>query len=126
MNDMKQHTCRIACLLATATMLMAGAVQAAEEDSYFTLGAGFDYTSGKYGTTSTTDILTVPVSALYETGPWSLKLTVPYMQVSSDGEVIASGRYGRGRGMNATTTTTSVTTTRTTQSGLGDVAVMLI
>lgn len=123
---MKQHTCSIACLLAAATMLMAGAVQAAEEDSYVTLGAGFDYTSGKYGTTSITDILTVPFSALYETGPWSLKLTVPYMQVSSDGEVIASGRYGRGRGMNSTTTTTTVTTTRTTQSGLGDVAVMLI
>jgi hypothetical protein len=122
---MKRQTHRIANLLAVMTGIMACAVHA-ETESAVTLSSGVDYSSGKYGAASTTDILSVPVNAIYETGAWSLKLTVPYLSVTGDGEVIAGGRYGRGRGMMATTTTTTtVTTTRTTQSGLGDVATML-
>ncbi|HAF43474.1 MAG TPA: hypothetical protein DCK83_00640 [Gallionellaceae bacterium] len=105
--------------LATALLLTAGGASAEEkDDGYLTMMLGYESSSGKYGTTSTTDIVTVPVSALYETGRWMMKLTVPYLQVTGDGSVLASGG---GRGRRATTTTT----TRTTNSGLGDVVALL-
>ncbi len=99
-------------------VLVCGGAQA-DEGRYLTLSAGYEYTSGKYGTTSSTDIVTVPVSALYRAGPWALKLTVPYIQVTGDGSVLAGGR-----GRRATSTTTTATRT-TTNSGLGDVVALL-
>lgn len=116
---MKRHAIRTANLLAVAMAVGSGAVYA-EEDRYFELSAGYEFSSGKYGTTSTTDIVTIPVAAYYETGPWSLKLTVPYIRVTGDGSVLASGG---GRGRHATTTST--TTTITTNAGLGDVVALV-
>ncbi len=108
------------------TALMGVAILAslnahADEDTFFTLSSGFDYSSGKYGTTSVTNTVSIPVSALYETGAWTLKLTVPYLIVTGEGDVVVSGRTG---GRRATTTTTTTTKTRTTQAGLGDVVTM--
>lgn len=108
--------------LVTALLFFAagGASAAEKDDGYLTMMLGYESSSGKYGTASTTDIVTVPVSALYETGRWAMKLTVPYIQVTGDGTILASGG---GRGRRATTTTT--TSTRTTNSGLGDVVALL-
>ncbi|MFA6121466.1 MAG: hypothetical protein WCT35_07595 [Sideroxydans sp.] len=104
--------------------LMAAAVCSspiayADDESYLTLSSGFDYSSGKYGGTSTTNTTSIPISALYETGAWSLRLTVPYLIVSGEGDVTVSGRMG-GRHTTSMATTTA-TKTRTTQTGLGDV-----
>lgn len=108
--------------LATALLLAAGGANAEEkDDGFLTMMLGYESSSGKYGTATTTDIVTVPLSALYENGRWMMKLTVPYLQVTGDGTVLASGG---GRGRRATTTTTT-TTTRTTNSGLGDVVALL-
>ena len=106
--------------LLVAALGFASAAANAEQDQFITVAGGVEYSSGNYGTGSTTDIVTVPVSVLYETGPWSMKLTVPYLQVTGDGAIVASGMY-RGRRSAAT----SVTTARTTQSGLGDIVTML-
>lgn len=104
--------------LATALLFAAGGASAEEkDDGYITMMLGYESSSGKYGAAAATDIVTVPVSALYETGRWMMKLTVPYLQVTGDGTVLASGR-----GRRATATTT---TTRTTNSGLGDVVALL-
>lgn len=91
--------------------LLAAAHPALADDSRFSLGGGFDYSSGKYGGTTSTDILYIPVIAKYETESLTLKLTVPYIRVTSLGNVI--------RGMGAVSRSTSTRTT--TQSGLGDV-----
>ena len=115
--DRKIH--KIASILVGVTGLIFGSAYA-EEDGYVTLSSGYEYSTGKYGTGSATEIISIPVTALYETGAWSLKLTVPYLQVTGNGEVIASGGYGRRH-----TATSTVTQTRTTQSGLGDVVAML-
>jgi hypothetical protein len=104
--------------VAGMAVLVWGGAQA-DEGRYLTLSAGYEHTSGKYGTTSATDIVTVPVSALYRAGPWALKLTVPYLQVTGEGDVIASGA-GRGR----RAASSAVTTARTTRSGLGDIVTM--
>lgn len=119
---MKLHTKWISGTLAISLGFVS-VVTHAEEDSFFTLGVGYEFSTGKYGTTSSTDIVTVPVTALYESGPWSLKLTVPYLRITGVGDVIVSSRSG---GMHGTSTTTTTTVTKsTTRSGLGDVATML-
>jgi len=80
----------------------------------FSLATGFDYSTGKYGSANTTDILSIPVVGTYETGLWVFELTVPYVRISGVGGVLANGM--RVKSPMATRTTRSVT-----QSGLGDV-----
>lgn len=110
-------------LLAAGLALLCGGTANAAEESFLTLALGYESNTGKYGTTSSTDIETVPLSALYESGRWGWKLTVPFLRTTGEGTVIASGG---GRGRHATTTTTTTTTTRTTRTGLGDVVAMAI
>ncbi len=58
----------------------------------FSLGVGFNYSSGEYGTSTTTEILSIPIIARYERGPWIFKLTVPYLSISGGTSVFpASG-----------------------------------
>jgi len=84
----------------------------AEENGKFTLETGMDYSTGKYGGTQSTSILYVPVTGKYQGKLWTLKLTVPYLQISGPYNVI-----------NGVGLTGAVTTTSTTRSGLGDVVV---
>jgi len=76
------------------------------------LTTGFDYSSGKYGGTTSTNILYIPVTGKVEYDAFFLKLTVPYISVTSAGTAVI-------RGMGPFRPTTSTRTT--TQSGLGDV-----
>jgi hypothetical protein len=97
----------------------------------FSLSAGADYSSGKYGTDTTTDIWSVPVTAAYQSDRWTFKLTVPYINISGADNVIPGvGKVnngnpkGRGRGKgngNGGTTPTPTTTTSGSASGLGDI-----
>lgn len=81
-------------------------------ENQFSLGSGFDYSSGKYGNTVSTDILYVPVTGKYETEDFTFKLTVPYISITGPGGVVRGiGRFGR----------VITRTTKTTNSGLGDV-----
>lgn len=80
-------------------------------ESSTSLTTGFDYSTGKYGGSTSTNILYVPVTGKMQFDTFFLKLTVPYISVSSAGDVV------RGIGKVKTTTTTKTTT----QSGLGDV-----
>lgn len=93
------------------SIVMLTASHAAWAASDFSLGAGFDYSTGKYGGDSSTDILYIPVTGKYQADKLALKLIVPYIQVTSAGTVV------RGMGKIRTATTTKTTT----QSGLGDV-----
>jgi hypothetical protein len=112
-------------LLACALLVAAGAAHA---DDGFSLGVGADYSSGKYGTDTTTTIFQVPVTAKYSTGDWSFKASLPWMRVKGDanvvpglGEVVNLNPRGRGRGVGTGTGTGgTTTTTNDTASGLGD------
>jgi hypothetical protein len=90
-------------------------VQAAHAigDGRFSLETGMDYNTGKYGGTQSTDILYVPVTGKYQGKEWTLKLTVPYLQISGPANVIAINGAGL--------TGAAATNTRSTRSGLGDV-----
>lgn len=101
-------------------------------DDQFSLITGFDYSTGKYGNATSTNILYVPVTGQYETDKLTLKLTVPYISVTGPGGVIpgmgrvmfpaaatagtgGTPRFGRPPGMVGAAATT------TTNSGVGDV-----
>jgi hypothetical protein len=94
-------------LAVLPALLAASAVFAA--DGELSVGAGIDYSQGNYGTGSETKILSIPFMARYDNDPWKLKLTVPYLRVTGQGDVIPGiGRNGRGqRG-------------EITESGIGD------
>jgi len=112
-------------------LLLIGApvAHAATTDSgRFSLSAGADYSSGKYGTDTTTDIWSVPVAAAYQTDRWTFKLTVPYINISGAGNVIPGvGKVnngnpkGRGRGNGGGTTPVPGTAASGSASGLGDI-----
>ena len=96
-------------ILGGMAALAASAAWAADGDN-FSLATGFDYTTGTYGTTSSTSILSIPVVGMYSTESWVFKLTVPYVRISGAGGVLPDGRRVK-----------ATTTKNTTQSGLGDV-----
>ena len=75
--------------LVAAALLMAASRAALGEG--LTLGAGVEYTSGKYGSPEKTDTLFVPFYGKYETGPWTLRLTVPWLQITGPGNVVGVG-----------------------------------
>jgi hypothetical protein len=112
-------------------LLLIGApvAHAATTDSgRFSLSTGADYSSGKYGTDTTTDIWSVPVAAAYQTDRWTFKLTVPYINISGAGNVIPGvGKVnngnpkGRGRGNGGGTTPVPGTAASGSASGLGDI-----
>ena len=100
----------------------------------FIASVGTDYSTGKYGSSSSTDVWYVPFAASYGTGAFTYKLVVPWIRVTGDGSVVPSGsgggNLGNGGGelchKNGTVCTTpgnstTTTSTRTTESGLGDI-----
>lgn len=105
-------------LLALAAPAMA--------DDQFSMTTGFDYTSGHYGNAQATEILYIPVTAKYQTGDWTAKLTVPYIEVTGPGGVVQG--FGR---MTTSSSTTGPSFGRksgggtSTNGGLGDIIASL-
>ena len=92
------------------TLLAAALVsQAALADGNFTVKTGFDYTSGKYGTNTRTEITAIPFIGTYETGNWAFKASIPYVRITGSDNVIA--------GVGAVRQTTTAVRI---DSGLGD------
>lgn len=82
-------------LVVLPALLLASAALAQGE---FSAGAGIDYSRGDYGTGSETRILAIPFMARYDSEAWKLKLTVPWLRVTGEGEVIPGiGKTNRGR-----------------------------
>ncbi len=92
-----------------ATALLAPLAAAADQ---FSLSAGVDYSSGKYGNPVATDIFYVPIIGKYQADQFTFKLTVPYISITGPGGVI----QGLGRVGPPTRQGTTMTA-----SGLGDV-----
>ena len=84
-------------LLAALALCLARTALAAEGE--LALGTGLHYTTGTYGTSTTTQILTLPLTARYDTGVWTFKAFVPYLEVNGDSSVVPGfGPTGGGRG----------------------------
>jgi len=97
--------------LASAQQQPAPATTAGVHSGGFSLTTGVDYSTGKYGGASATDILYVPLTGAYEMDKWLFKLTVPYIMVTGPGNVVR----GVGR------IKTKAAGPSKTESGLGDV-----
>jgi hypothetical protein len=66
------------------------ALPAAAQDSW-TTSAGLDYSTGKYGRASRTDTWYVPFGIKYESDPFIVRLTVPYVRIRGQADVVGSG-----------------------------------
>jgi len=74
--------------LVTACAGMVVVLGAQAQESPLTLGAGVHYSSGDYGGTLETRIMSLAATARYETGPWVYRATVPYLSIKGDTNVI--------------------------------------
>ena len=142
---------RVSCLcrMVVAVLVFNGALCAEGADQFglekkpaqtWQLGLTPTYTSGNYGTNSTTDFLYVPFSIrrLFRDG--DVTLIVPYVQVTSDGRVVllsgnptrvdnrgrgSSGSGGGGGGGSGSGDDSELTGqavgSRATRGGLGDI-----
>lgn len=109
-----------------AALLLGGALEALaqEEPPQLSLGVGVHHSRGDYGTGTQTRILAVPVTGRYDRGLLTVKVTVPWLEISGGTSVVpgvgrvansspnARGRRGGG-----------ATSTEATASGLGDTTV---
>ncbi len=118
-------------IIAGGLLLIGAPVAHAADGGQFSLSAGADYSSGKYGTTTTTDIWSVPVTAAYQSDRWTFKLVVPYINISGADNVIPGvGRVkngnpkGRGHGHGSVPPVPGSSTSGSA-SGLGDVTASL-
>ena len=117
-----------------AAIAALGLAQAALADEGELSGwAGINYSRGSYGGPGNTEVFSIPFAARYESGPWILRATVPYMRITGTGAVVVPG-VGPvkkcddllGLGVVNTGCTTaggnagSTRTERTSVSGLGD------
>jgi hypothetical protein len=82
----------------------------AEVNNKFTLETGLEYYSGKYGTNQATDILYVPVTGKVQGKDWTLKLTIPYLEITGANTVV--DRLGQ--------TVAVASNNRSVRSGMGD------
>ena len=99
---------RSALITACAGMLVVLCAQA--QESPLTLGAGVHYSSGDYGSTIETRIMSLAATARYETGSWVYRATVPYLSVKGDTNVIPGVGQASGVPVRAGS-----------ESGLGDI-----
>jgi len=99
-------------LLAALALCAARAALAADEQ--WTLGAGIDASTGSYGGSTETKIVSIPFTAKYQRDRWTFRGMVPFVEISGASSVVpgfgridAGNRRGHGRG-------------ESSASGLGD------
>ena len=73
-------------LLAVLALCLAQTVLAAEPE--LAVGSGLHYSTGTYGTSTQTQILSIPFTARYDSDVWTFKLYVPYLEINGDSRVI--------------------------------------
>lgn len=100
-------------LLKPLLILLASAGMAAHAGD-LTLSTGMDYSTGKYGSSSSTDIFYLPVTMKYETGKSTFKATLPYLRVTAPtgGTIVTVDENGH--------VIYSGSGPRATEEGLGD------
>ncbi len=98
----------IACVLPAAPVHAEGP---------WTASAGLDYSSGRYGTAADTDILSIPVSVRYQTGPHTLKAALSWLHVRSPADTLL-GPDGR--------PISGGTAHRTLENGPGDLVTSVV
>ena len=101
--------------LAAAVAIQFLATHKAHAASWesFKVFSGVDYSTGDYGEATNTDIIYVPLTVKYETGPWTLRATTSYIRIHGPANVIGAGEDG--------SYVTNISTGRLSRSGPGDI-----
>jgi hypothetical protein len=117
--------------IVLSSLLLIG-VPVAHATDGFSIGTGANYSSGRYGTSTTTEIWSVPFTAAYTADRWTFKVTVPYVSIQGSGNVIpgtgpVKNRNPLGRGLGgllgggSASPGSGATGSSSSASGLGDV-----
>ncbi|WP_077049197.1 hypothetical protein [Pseudomonas sp. KK4] len=98
-------------MLPLFASLLASLTAPASADTFST-AIGMDYSSGDYGTGTTSEIWYVPVVGKYETGPMTYKVTVPWLRITNpevgpDGDPLPGGCRDVESGLGDTVTSAS-------------------
>ena len=127
----KRWIATLFALLILVVSWFAG-VQLALADSEFSLGSGISYSSGDYGGSAATHIVTIPFVARYEHDAWTLRATLPYLRITGPGNVIPGigpvgtvAALGNALGiplLGGSPSSSSQSTTKTV-SGIGDASI---
>lgn len=116
------HPMKIIFLALTVLVISAPVIA----EDQFSMSTGFDYSTGKYGTATSTDFLYIPVIGKYQTDSLTFKLTVPYISITGTGYVVPGvGPLSMSNGTTMGMGNPANSTQSTTSSGLGDVIASL-
>src|SRR6185436_19515391 len=85
-TGMTHETLWLRALLAAFAIIPAAA-----HAQGLTLSTGIEYSSGKYGETEKTEMYNLPVTAKYETGLWTFRLSLPIVRVTGPANVVVVG-----------------------------------
>jgi hypothetical protein len=85
----------------------------AETIGRLTLETGLEYYTGKYGSSHPTDIMSIPVTCKVQNKDWTVKMTIPYLEITGASNVV--DRFGQ--------TTGTATHSHTVRAGMGDLLV---
>ena len=117
-------------LLILIASWFAGVQLALAHEGEVSIGSGISYSSGDYGGSAATQILTIPFVARYERDAWTLRATLPYQRITGPGNVIPGigpvgtvAALGNAVGLPLPGGGTGSQTTSKTVSGLGDASV---
>src|SRR5438552_1186835 len=123
----KRWMATLVALLIFAASWFAGVQLALAAEGELSLGSGVNYTSGTYGGSASTHILTIPFSARYERDAWTLRASVPYLRITGPGNVIPGvgpiatvSAVGNSVGLPLLGGSTASQTSSKTVAGLGD------
>jgi len=105
-------------LLAVLALCLARAALAAEGE--LALGSGVNFSSGTYGGSESTHILTVPLTARYESGPWTLRATLPYLRITGPSAVFPGVGRVENRSILDNVLRSRTQNDRRTVTGMGD------
>ncbi|WP_407277939.1 hypothetical protein U5817_15420 [Aromatoleum evansii] len=80
---MKHKRILLALLLSGSAVAAGTDAGTGTEASKLSVTTGLDYSTGDYGTDTTSEMWYVPIAAKYETGRMTYKMTIPYLRVTN-------------------------------------------
>lgn len=111
MNKKVSFNAAVITIVCSSLPCLGYASETSKSDSTVAIRAGFDHTSGTYGTKQTSSNTSVPVIFSYDTDNYQYALTVPYLEQTGPAGTIAGKRRRPATGINRIVT----------EKGLGDV-----
>lgn len=92
---MKSRARKVALLVAVSILVLAGTAQAKTRVSFST---GLDYSSGEYGGTETTEVISAPLGVRFAVDDWSFRASTSYLHITGPADVSEEGEAGGGVG----------------------------